>query len=138
VGKNHCAGLPVFLPPWPLAESDMPPGLGLELRVQAGSAGAHALDLDCLHLLPLARWRIYQPNGVSSYGGLRVWDDPYRGTVQAGAWAIQMHQVEGPGLLVYPGETNRYFFLVESAAGGFAAGAAFTVRMFYRPRKRSV
>ncbi len=137
VNRHHCAGAPVFLPPWPVGSGDLPPGVGLELRVKASAAGAHTLDLDCLHLLPLDRWRVYRPS-VGSYSGLKITDDPYSGTLKSGDWAIQMHQTEGPGLTVVPERSNRWYFLMEKAGGGFPAGTRGTVRIAYRPRYRGL
>jgi hypothetical protein len=137
VKHHHCPGSVIFLPPWPVSETDLPPGISLELCVQASYSGAHALDLDCLNLLPYDFWRIYRP-ALGGYNRLHVTDDPYYGTLKAGYTAIQMHQPEGRGLMVLPGRDNLFAFLMERAGGGFSIEDRAKVRIGYRPRWREL
>lgn len=133
-----CPCGPLSLPPWPVmageAAGEAPMTIGLELRAAAAGAGSHQLDLDYLFLLPLDGWRVYRPL-LKTWGPLLLDDNPALGTVK-GQRAAQAHAAEGPGLVVWPGRLNRYYFLAErQGGGGFAPSCRATVKLSYRPRK---
>lgn len=132
-------GSPLILPPWVIAPGDSPEGVGLELRVAAAGTGSHTLDIDYVYLLPLDGWRIYRPALKNWNAGLYVLDDPYARVLKSADWDIQTHTAEGPGLWVQPGMAARYYFLMERQGGaGFAPATAASVRLAYRPRKRTL
>jgi hypothetical protein len=137
VNREYQEGGVLFLPPWRVESGESPAGLDLELMVQADDAGDHTLDVDFLFLLPLEHWRIYRQKALL-LAQLAVYDNPYAGTVKSYG-ALQGHQVEGPGLWVWPNRLQRFYFLYEPFLyAGTTIAQEMTVRMWYRPRKRTL
>jgi hypothetical protein len=130
-------GTPINIPPWKVEAGEAPLSLYLVLVVQADAVGAHTLNVDNVFLLPLENWRIYR-EALAAVGACIVLDNPYAGTVK-GYDGLRTHIAEGPGLVVYPGKLQRYYFLVEGvSAGGSPIALQSSVRMYYRPRKRAL
>jgi hypothetical protein len=128
---------PICLPPWKVEAGEDPGSLSLQLVVQADATGAHQLGMDYVFLLPLEYWRIYR-EGPPHVAGCIVNDNPYTGTVK-GYGGLWTHSIEGPGLWVWPGKLQRYYFLIEGvSAGGSPIVTQSTVRMYYRPRKQAL
>lgn len=131
------SGAPLCIPPWKVESSDALPGLSLQLVIQADDTGSHLIDIDYLLLLPMEYWRVYKAL-TSVVGGIALYDNPYTGTVKSYS-SLMLHQAEGPGLWVWPGKAQRFYFLIEGlSSGGTAISIVTTIRMYYRPRKRSL
>ena len=124
------------LPPWVIPPGDNPPGLLLELVINAAGAGSHVLDIDELYLLPMDGWRKYEP-AILQVAGLALRDDTERESVQALSTALQSHAADGPGFWLEPGKAARFTFLVGQRLLANIALTA-TVKVFYRPRKRGL
>ncbi len=129
-------GSPLCLPPWKV-ESGETPVCAISGSDCAGRrhrqpyAGCGPCFLDAIGALADLQTVRESPARVVIY------DNPYAGTIKSYR-AVQGHQAEGPGMWVWPNKLQRYYFLLEGvAAGGTLPAQQSTVRMYYRPRKRS-
>jgi hypothetical protein len=104
------------------------------------AAGAGTLNLDYLAALPLDSWRKYSAISGLPYGETLT-DNPYDGTLVTddGTDNTVTHQVEeGAGVLLWPGDKQRLYFLHDLTDGTAPIGRTATVQVLYRPRRRTL
>jgi hypothetical protein len=130
-----CPPLPV--PPWPKPDA----GWGWEsatvcLMCQAEAAGAHALELDFVQMLPTEGWVKLTPI-VSTVADTKIVHDAGTGRVTRSATGMASHAPEGPGLVLVPGVAQTVFILANTS-GGMDIATSTEVKIMYRRRRRAL
>jgi hypothetical protein len=129
----------VQLPPWLPGETDAAP---LDLCLYARKTGGGSLNLDCLHLCSVDGYRILQPRGYGAAYEVRVVDDGINGTLYTDGWTpagkTGHYLGYGKQLMLHPGKNQRIYFAQTGNTGDSAIARALDVKVYYRPRRRTV
>jgi len=125
---------PVALPPWPKP----PAGFAWEawhpqIVCQAEAAGAHALAIDFVQMLPTEGWlRFYAVLANKTNTLIRY--DGGSGQISRTTTGGATHVAEGPGIMLYPGVQQKLYVLCQNASMDISTLS--TVQVMYRARKR--
>jgi len=127
----------VRLPPWLIHETNLAP---VDLCIYGRRAGGGTLDLDFVQVTPLDGYRLLKPRGYynTAYNTANV-DDGISGTLwnEDAAGQNKSGQYIGVGqpIQLWPGRTQRLYFLVTNDGGGAEILRTHSIRVWYRPRR---
>ena len=100
---------------------------------------AGTLGVDCIQFTPLDGWKRAKMMGVVGNGKLiideilgNIWSEDYLGNVNGSA------SVTGDILKVYPNKLQRFYFVWNTTDTDAVVDASVGVKMWYRPRKRTL
>ncbi len=128
------------LPPFLAGPEDID-SAELCLYAKSYSAGAHALDLDGIFLLPVECFRHYIPvDSASLAEDESLTDDSISGylyTTFSGC-KRQTYVAYGSPLGLWPGRKQRIYIVADSQAGTADITRTLRVRAFYRERRRTL
>lgn len=136
-GKPMVVLPPVQFPPW----QQPPEGItqwengAIALMGHAEAAGTKSLQVDYLQLVPIDSWARFIPTVMTLAPEIRY--EGSTGTLSRYTKAMTGHAVEGPGVLLEPGKSQRIFALNYSNAGA-PIGQTISLGVRYRPRRRTV
>lgn len=127
----------VPLPPWSVASGDSPYPLTLHLEARGEVAGAHTLQVDCLHLLPTESFRKFQAKGWNCPYLWTLVDDEMNDTVYTDNTTSRLgnYIAYGSKVMLVPNVTNRLIFTMNAENEDFLAARTISVRVAYRPRR---
>ncbi|MFA6134405.1 MAG: hypothetical protein WC869_10375 [Phycisphaerae bacterium] len=113
------------------------------LDLHGQKTGGATLDLDFLEALPLDSWRIYEPSTRGLLYGDILKDDPdtglaYVNHVSGFTGYSGLYSALGGPLLLQPGYSQRLYLLASNDAAASETVRTFTLRAYYRTRKRTI
>ena len=113
-------------------------GASLRLRLEWRSSTTTAVDTDFFALFPANTYRRLVVSASCSNGG-KITDDPVSGRawLDNGSGEIPAVAPQGMPLTVWPGVLQRVYFLWYQANMAEPITQTFTVKLWYRPRRRS-
>ncbi len=105
--------------------------------------GAMLSELDYLQLTPTDSYRYVELLGASVANNGIIVDDGIEGRAYVTVSSVNypIASPRGAPLMLYPGVTQRIFFLHQTLSGGFPASPianTFSVRVYYRPRRVTI
>ncbi len=129
------------LAPWLSGLSGTLATMYLDLYGQ--KTGGATLDVDYLELLPLDFWKIYEPTTRGLLYTDVLLDDPNTGLayvnhVSGFTGYSGIYTALGGPLWLQPGYGQRLYFSASNDAGASEVARTFTVRAYYRQRKRQL
>jgi len=126
----------VRLPPWLIQETNLEP---VDLCIYGRRTGGGILYLDFVQVTPLDGYRLLKPRGYNTVYNTANVDDGINGVVwnedSAGANRSGQYIGVGQQIQLWPGRTQRLYFLVTNDAGGAEILRTHSIRMWYRPRR---
>jgi hypothetical protein len=130
------------LPAYLAGEGDIYPA-HLVLYGKRATAGTHTLNVDFLQLSPLDGWRKLQPQGYNLGYLARLVDDMIEDHLYTDSWdtpgKLGNYYTASAPLALLPNKTQRLYFLHDTdIGGGSAIIRTFSLKVFYRPRRRSI
>lgn len=114
-------------------------GAALRLRLDWRSNTTTAVDTDFFALFPANTYRRLTVLSSCSSNG-KITDDPVGGRswIDNGSGEVPAVSAQGMPLLVWPGVLQRVYFLWYQADMAAVIAQTFTVKAWYRPRRRSL
>jgi hypothetical protein len=129
------------LPPWLIGQTELM-NLTFIITGQQSTGSPIDVNLDFIQITPLDGWRMLECIGYGVAQNERMVDDGFTRTkwvddgvdAKAGIVLGYGNQIE-----LYPGKTQRIYFLMEAAAANTAEiDRTVTIKLFYRPRRQTL
>lgn len=127
------------LPPFAL-EGNTPTDLIIQLWARSTAAGSITLNIDCLMLLPINRYRKLRSLGGVAQNSVLI-DDGILGSYYqtVSSELVKDITVEGSPIMLWPGIDNRLCFIQHSEDDNKAdRDRLITVKVFYRERRATL
>jgi hypothetical protein len=130
------------LPPWLLMQTSLA-GLSMLITGQHISGSSTNVNLDFLQVTSLDGYRALQFAGYGAAQNERIMDDGFLGNVYVdnGSGSNKAGIILGYGnqINLYPGKKQRLYFLMHSdVANTGEIDRTITVKLYYRPRRKSL
>ena len=129
------------LPPWLPSDTSFQP-LDLCLNAYSLSGSTETLNLDCIMMLPVDRFRVLKPLGYGMKYQTVLVDDGINNKIYTDKWTaagLTGHYVGyGPRPMIWPGQYNLLYILVTNDSGGSEIARTHQISAKYRPRRLTI